>query len=74
MRSAVSRVRLTGTPWGDLINGTAVLGSYKVGGVDSVGDYYLQERWAQSLVPGMKIWVISVDGRPAFLAPFHSES
>ena len=74
VRSAVSRVRLTGTPWGDLINGTAVRGSYKVGGVDSVGDYYLQERWAQSLVPGMKIWVISVDGRPAFLAPFHSES
>ena len=74
VRSAVGRVRLTGTLWGDLINGTAVRGSYKVNGVDSVGDYYLQERWARSLKPGTRIWVISVDGRPAFLAPFQSES
>jgi len=74
VRSAVGRVRLTGTPWGDLINGTAVRGSYQVGGVDSVRGYYLQERWARSLKPGTRIWVISVDGRPAFLAPFHSES
>ena len=74
VRSGVGRVRLTGTLWGDLINGTAVRGSYKVGEVDSVGEYYLQERWARSLKPGMKIWVISVDGRPAFLAPFRSEN
>jgi len=69
VRSAVGLVRLTGTPWGDLINGTAVRGSYKVRGLDSVVDYYLQQRWARSLRPGMKIWVISVNGRPVLLAP-----
>jgi hypothetical protein len=67
--SAVGLVRLTGTLWGDLINGTAVRGSYRISGEESVVDYYLQERWARSLKPGMKIWVISVNGRPALLAP-----
>jgi hypothetical protein len=68
VRSAVGPIRLTGTPWGDLINGTAVRGSYNVGGGESV-DYYLQQRWARSFRPGMKIWVISVNGRPVLLAP-----
>lgn len=70
VRSAVGLVRLRGTPWGDLINGTAVRGSYKIRGLDSVVDYYLQQRWARSLKPGMKIWVINFNGRPALLAPF----
>jgi hypothetical protein len=74
VRSAVGLVRLTGTLWGDLINGTAVRGCYKIRGADPVVAYYLQQRWARSLKPGMKIWVISVNGRPAFLAPFDSES
>jgi hypothetical protein len=69
VRSAVGLVRLTGTPWGDLINGTAVRGTYKIRGADTVVDYYLQQRWARSLKPGMKIWLISVNGRPALLAP-----
>jgi hypothetical protein len=69
MRSEVGRVRLTGTLWGDLINGTAVRGSYRIPGVESVADYYLQERWARSLRPGMKIWVISLHGRPVLFAP-----
>jgi len=69
VRSAVGLVRLRGTPWGDLINGTAVRGSYKIRGLDSVVDYYLQQRWARSLKPGMKIWVINFNGRPALLAP-----
>jgi len=74
VRSAVGLVRLTGTPWGDLINGTAARGSYRIRGMDPIVDYYLQQRWARSLKPGMKIWVISLNGRPALLAPFHSES
>jgi hypothetical protein len=68
-RSDVGLMRLTGTLWGDLINGTAVRGSYQIPGVDAVADYYLQERWARSLRPGMKIWVISVNGRPVLFAP-----
>ena len=70
LRSAVGLVRLTGTPSGDLINGTAVRVTYKIRGADSVADYYLQQRWARSLKPGMKVWLISVNGRPALLAPF----
>jgi hypothetical protein len=70
VRSAVGLVRLTGTPWGDLINGTAVRGSYRIRGTGSVADFYLQQRWAKSLKPGMKIWVITLKARPALLAPF----
>ena len=69
MRSDVGLMRLQGTLWGDLINGTAVRGSYRIPGMEPVVDYYLQERWARSLRPGMKIWVISVKGRPVLLAP-----
>jgi hypothetical protein len=67
--SSVGPARLTGTPWGDLVNGRAVRGAYRIHGVDAIAEYYLQERWATSLQPGMKIWVITVNGRPALLAP-----
>ena len=69
VRSDVGLMRFRGTLWGDLINGTAVRGSYKIVGKESVADYYLQQRWARSLRPGMRIFVISINDRPELLAP-----
>ncbi len=70
----VGRVRLQGSPWGDLWWGRAASGDYLVPPTGAKGHYYMQQRWALDLKPGAQIWVLRVAGRDVLYAPFSSSA
>jgi hypothetical protein len=63
------RARWYGTPWGDLMRGTAARGRYQLAGTGENGIYYMQQAWALSLRPGDQIWVVHASGRDVLYAP-----
>jgi hypothetical protein len=63
------RARWYGTPWGDLVRGTAARGCYQFAGTGEIGRYYLQQAWALALKPGAQIWVVRINGRDVLYAP-----
>ncbi len=66
------RVRLQGSPWGDLWWGRAARGVYQIPATGDTGRYYMQQKWALHLRPGTQIWVLRVSGRDVLYAPFSS--
>lgn len=63
------RARLGGTPWGDLITGSAARGRYRFASTGEAGRYYMQQSWALSLRPGDRLWVLRRRGRDVLYAP-----
>jgi hypothetical protein len=61
--------RLRGSLWGDLAWGQAARGSYRMTQSSDTGRYYMQQRWALALQPGMRIWVVRLNGKDILYAP-----
>jgi hypothetical protein len=74
IQGRVGRVRLQGSPWGDLWWGRAASGDYQIPASGGTGRYYMQQRWALDLKPGTQIWVLRVTGRDVLYAPLSSSA
>ena len=65
--------RIYGTPWGEpmgtRMQPSAARGSYRVISTGETCRYYMQQKWALALQPGMRIWVLRRNGRDVLYAP-----
>jgi len=74
--AAVRPARLYGTPWGEPM-GTrtrpiAASGTYRITDTGESHPYYMQQRWATTLQPGARIWVLRRGGRDVLYAPVNN--
>ena len=67
--ASTRRSRLEGTPWGDMVGGTAARGKYRDPTRAQAGTYYLQQGWALTLKPGDHMWVIRAESGPTLYGP-----